>query len=132
MLLYYLDEKGHEHFESSAINEKLVNRLTIELEKFKICEGEVEMSKQKQEAISDLASKKSLTLPLTVATRSNRVVDDGIEVPRHTDLYYRNRDGHLMKESEEVKDGFRGAQLALSKVVDKAFTGWTVKTQKQE
>ena len=90
------------------------------------------MSKQKQEAVSDLASKKLLTLPLTVAARSNRVVDDGIEVIGHTDLYYRNRDGHLMKESEEVKDGFGGAQLALSKVVDKAFTGWTVKTQKQE
>ena len=91
------------------------------------------MSKQKQAAASsDRASKKSLAIPLIVATRSGRGVEDEIAVSR-TDLRRRNRDVHLMERLEDAKAGFRGVRFAaLSKVVDKAFTGWTIKTQKQE
>ena len=72
------------------------------------------MSKRKQEAVnSDLASKKPLALPLTIAGRSDR------------------ENEHLMEVLKEAKASFRRARLvALSKVVNKAFTGWTIKTQK--
>ena len=91
------------------------------------------MSKRKQEVVnSDLASKKSLALPLAVAGRGNPEIADEIEVSRHTDLCFQNRDEHLMKERKEVKVSPRRTQLiALSKVVNRAFTGWTIKTQRQ-
>ena len=92
------------------------------------------MSQQKQEAVnSDLANRKSLAFPLAVARRGNQEIVDEIGVSQHTLSRQRNRDEHLMKVLEETKASFRQAQLtALSKVVDKAFTGWTIKTQKQE
>ena len=74
------------------------------------------MSKQKQEAVnSDSASKKPGVFPVIVAGRSDR------------------ENEHLIKRLEKAKSSFRQPRLAaLSKVVNKAFTGWTIKTQKQE
>ena len=88
------------------------------------------MSKQKQAVInSDLTSKQSRAFPLAVVGSSDREATDEIGGARHTDLCYRNRGGHFMVDREETKSRSRRAQLtALSKVVNKAFTGWTIKT----
>ena len=90
------------------------------------------MSKRKQEVVnSDLASKKSLALPLVVAGRSNPQIADEIEASQHTDRCCRNRDAHFMEGLEKAKANSRRVQLtALSKVVNRAFTGWTIKTQR--
>jgi len=82
------------------------------------------MSKRKQEMVnSDIANKKSPATPLAK-------IADEIEVSGHTDLCRRKRDTHLMEGPVEVKASSRRAQLnALSKFVNKAFTGWTIKTQ---
>lgn len=90
------------------------------------------MSRRKQEVVnSDLAGKKSLALPLAVAGRDNLQLADEIEVSRHADRCCRNRGAHFMEGLEKVKASSRRAQLtALSKVVNKAFTGWTIKTQR--
>ena len=89
------------------------------------------MSKRKQEAINlDLASKESLSPPLVVAGKSEPEKADEIEVSRHTDLCDQNRDVHHTEERKEARANSRRAQLtALSKVVNTAFTGWTIKTQ---
>jgi len=89
------------------------------------------MSKRKQEVVnSDIASKKSPATPLAIAGRGNLEIADEIEVSRHTDLCRRKRDIHLMEGPAQVKASSRRAQLnALSKFVNKAFTGWTIKTQ---
>lgn len=89
------------------------------------------MSKQKQAVVnSDLTSKRSLAFPLTVVGRNDREVADEIGGAQHTDLCCRNRGGHLMEKIERMKASSRRTQLtALSKVVNKAFTGWTIKTQ---
>ncbi len=91
------------------------------------------MSKRKQEVVnSDLASKKSLALPAAVAGRGNQKIADEVGVARHTDPLCQNCDEHLMKERKETKVSSRRTQLvALSKVVNRAFTGWTIKTQRQ-
>ena len=91
------------------------------------------MSKRKQELVnSDLASKKSLALPAAVAGRSDREIADEVGVTEHTDPRFQNCDEHLMKKQRETKVNSRRTQLvALSKVVNRAFTGWTIKTQRQ-
>ena len=90
------------------------------------------MSKRTQEMVnSDLASKKSLVLPAAVARRDNQERADGIGDPPHTDLCHQNRDACLKEERKETKATSRRVQLtALSKVVNTAFTGWTIKTQR--
>ena len=90
------------------------------------------MSKREHEAVnSDLASKKSLVLPLAVGGRSNPERADEVEVSRHTNLCDRNCDARFIKERKESKANSRRVQLAaLSKVVNTAFTGWTIKTQR--
>lgn len=89
------------------------------------------MSKRKQEAVNlDIASKESLASPLVVAGRDEPEKADEIEVSRHTDLCYRNRDSRSIEERKEARASSRRVQLtALSKVVNTAFTGWTIKTQ---
>lgn len=89
------------------------------------------MSKRKQEVVnSDLVSKKSLTFPLAVVENDNPKTADETGVSQHTDLRYRNRDARFREERKETKVSSRRAQLvALSKFVNKAFTGWTIKTQ---
>ena len=91
------------------------------------------MSKRKQELVnSDLASKKSLALPAAVAGRGDREIADEVGVAQQTDPRCQNCDEHLMKERKETKASSRRTQLvALSKVVNRAFTGWTIKTQRQ-
>ena len=90
------------------------------------------MSKREQETVnSDLASQKSLVLPLAVGGRSNpeRADEDGVS--RHTNLCDQNCDVRFIEERKEAKANSRRAQLtALSKVVNTAFTGWTIKTQR--
>ena len=90
------------------------------------------MAKRTQEVVnSDLASMKSPALPLAVAGRDNPVMADTIEVSQDTGIYRRKLDKHPMKEQKKVKGRSRRTQLiALSKVVNRAFTGWTIKTQR--
>ena len=87
------------------------------------------MSKRKQEMVnSDLTSKHSPTLPLAVAGSGHPEIANEIGGSRHTDRGCRNRDAR--EKRKETKANSRRAQLtALSKVVNRAFTGWTVKTQ---
>ncbi len=89
------------------------------------------MSKRKQELVnSDLASKKSLTLPAAVVGRRDQDIADEVGVTEHTDPRFQNCEEHLMKKRKETKVNSRRTQLvALSKVVNRAFTGWTIKTQ---
>ncbi len=91
------------------------------------------MSKRKQEVVnSDLASKRSLALPAAVAGRGDQEIADEVGVTEHTDPRCQNFDEHLMKERKETKVSSRRTQfVALSKVVNRAFTGWTIKTQRQ-
>ena len=88
------------------------------------------MSKRKQELVnSDLASKKSLAHPLAVSGRGNREIADEVGVTEQADPRFQNCDEHLMKKGKETKVSSRRTQLvALSKVVNRAFTGWTIKT----
>ena len=89
------------------------------------------MSKRKQEAVnSDLASQRPLALPSTVVGSNNPEIADETGMSRHKDISYRNRDAYFIEERKEAKVSSRRAQLvALSKFVNKAFTGWTIKTQ---
>ena len=91
------------------------------------------MAKRKQEVVnSDSASMKSRALPLPVAERDNPEVADGIEVLQDMSMCGRNLEERPMKEQKEAKVSSRRTQLiALSKVVNRAFTGWTIKTQRQ-
>lgn len=90
------------------------------------------MRKRKQEEVNtNMESKKSVTLPLAVAGRSNQKIADEIGDSRNTDLRCRNRDEYLIEKLAAVKANSRRTQLtALSKVLNKAFTGWTIKTQR--
>lgn len=89
------------------------------------------MSKEKRAVVnSDLTSKRSLALPSAVAERRNQKMIDEIGEVRHTDTSYRNRGGNHSVNPKGVKASSRRTQLlALSKFVNKAFTGWTIKTQ---
>ena len=90
------------------------------------------MSKRKQEAISDSASKESLTLPLSVAERRDQEVAGEKRIAQDTVGYCPNRDEHIVAGLKKGRTSFRPVQFTtLSRVVDKAFTGWTIKTQKQ-
>ena len=89
------------------------------------------MSKRKQELVnSDLASKKQLALPAAVAGSGDREIADEVGVTEYTGPRFQNCDEYLMKKRKETKVNSRRTQLvALSKVVNRAFTGWTIKTQ---
>ena len=90
------------------------------------------MAKRTQEVVnSDLAGMKSPALPLAVAGRDNPVIADEIKVSQDTGICRQNSDEHPMKEQKEAKVSSRRTHLiALSKVVNRAFTGWTIKTQR--
>ena len=89
------------------------------------------MSKRKEEVgKSDLSRKKSLATSLAVAARDNREKAHDSGISQHTDLCYQNRDARSIEKRRETKANSRRVQLtALSKVVNTAFTGWTIKTQ---
>ena len=90
------------------------------------------MSKQKQEVISDLVSKKSLTLPTIVAERKDQELAGEARISRDRVLCCSNHNERIVAAQEGAKTSFRQVQLAtLSKAVAKAFTGWTIKTQRQ-
>ena len=85
------------------------------------------MSKRKQEVTLNSASNKSLTLPLTVAEKHDRERAGEIDTVRR----YSNPNEHIVRELGRAKTNFKPVQLTtLSKVVDRAFTGWTIKTEK--
>ncbi len=92
------------------------------------------MAKHEQAAVNpNSAGTQALVFPPSVDARSNRLVEDEINVSRHTAQCRRNRRNHFMTGRSIAKTGSRAVQLAaLSKVVNKAFTGWTVKTEKPE
>ena len=89
------------------------------------------MPKQRQrETYSDLEDKRSLSLPTVVSEGSDQEVSDDIEISRGVVLGRPKRYGHLIQELEKAKYSIRQVQLAtLSKVVNRAFTGWTIKTE---
>ena len=89
------------------------------------------MSKQRQEdTYSDSADKKSLALSPIVTGRNNQEASTDAGISGRTIIDWQNRDEHLMQKLEKAKYSVRRVQLAtLSKAVNKAFTGWTIKTQ---
>ena len=89
------------------------------------------MSKRKQEVVnSDIGSRQSPASPLAVVGSDNPETADETGVSQHTDLCDRNRDARSIEKRKEAKASSRRVQLtALSKVVNTAFTGWTIKTQ---
>ena len=91
------------------------------------------MSKQRQEeTYSDLENQKPLSSPPIVAEGSDQEVSVDTEISRRTVMGRQSRYGHFIQELEKAKCGIRQVQLAtLSRVVNKAFTGWTIKTQSE-
>ena len=89
------------------------------------------MSKRKQEVVnSDIGGRQSPASPLAVVGSGNTETVDNAGVSQHTDLCDRNRDVRMTEERKETTVSSRRAELvALSKFVNKAFTGWTIKTQ---
>lgn len=89
------------------------------------------MSKQRQEdTYSDLENKKPLSSPPIVAKGSDQEVSVDTELSRRTSMGRQSRYGRVMQELDKAKCGIRQVRLAtLSRVVNKAFTGWTIKTQ---
>lgn len=89
------------------------------------------MSKQKQEATSDLTSTKSLIFPLIVAEKHDHGVAGETRISGDRVLRPSNRGERILAASEAAQTSSSPVQFStLSKVVGKAFTGWTIKTQK--
>lgn len=89
------------------------------------------MFKQKRSAISDLANEKPTAASLTVVAQHNRRVAGETGMGRGRQLRYPNRGERITRETGGVEANSEPVQLTtLSKVVDRAFTGWTIKTQK--
>ena len=90
------------------------------------------MSKRKKEMISDLTSKESLAPPLSVAERRDQEIASEKRIAQDRIRYCPSRDTHIAAGRKKGRASFRPVQFTtLSRVVDKAFTGWTIKTQKQ-
>ena len=91
------------------------------------------MSKQRQEeTYSDLENKQPLSSPPIVDEGTDQEVSVDTEISRRTVMSRQSRYGHFIQELEKAKYGIRQVQLAtLSRVVNKAFTGWTIKTQSE-
>lgn len=89
------------------------------------------MSKQRlEDSYSDLEEKESVSLPPIAAEESYQNVSDDTEISRRRVMEKKNRYEHLIEEVEKAKHSIRRVQLAtLSRVVNTAFTGWTIKTQ---
>lgn len=91
------------------------------------------MSKQRQEeTYSDLENKKPLSSPSIVAEENDQETSVDTEISRRTVKGGQRRYGDLIQELDKAKCGIRQVQIAtLSRVVNKAFTGWTIKTQNE-
>ena len=89
------------------------------------------MSKQRQEEIhSDGENQKPVSLPPIVANGSDQELSVDTELPRRTSMGRQSRYGRVIQELDKAKCGIRQVRLAtLSRVVNTAFTGWTIKTQ---
>lgn len=90
------------------------------------------MSRQRQEeTYSDLEDKRLLSLSPTVTEGGDQEMSDATKISRSVVIGRQNRHGHLIQELEKAKCSIRQVQFAtLSKVVNRAFTGWTIKTQR--
>ena len=87
-------------------------------------------TQRQKETYSDTEEKRSPSLPTVVSEESNQEVSDDIKISRSVVIGRQDRYGHLIQELEKAKCSIRKVQLApLSKVVNRAFTGWTIKTQ---
>ena len=91
------------------------------------------MSEQRQEGTySDLERKKTLSSSPIVAKGSDQEVSVDTEISPRTVMGRQSSYRHLIQELEKAKCGIRRVQPAtLSRVVNKAFTGWTIKTQRE-
>lgn len=89
------------------------------------------MSKQRlEDSYSDLEEKESVSLPPIAAEGSYQNVSDDTEISQRRVMEKESRYEHLIQEVEKTKHSIRRVQLAtLSRVVNTAFTGWTIKTQ---
>lgn len=89
------------------------------------------MSKQRlEDSYSDLEEKESVSLPPIAAEESYKNPSDDTGISRRRVMEKENRYEHLIQEVEKTKQSIRRVQLAtLSRVVNTAFTGWTIKTQ---
>ena len=89
------------------------------------------MSKQRREdSHSDLEEKESVSLPAIAAEGSSQNVSDDTGISRRRVMEKEHRYEHLIQGVEKAKHSIRRVQFAtLSRVVNTAFTGWTIKTQ---
>ena len=89
------------------------------------------MSKQKQrETYSDLEDKRLLSLSPTVTEGGDQEMPDNTKISRSVVMGRQNRYGHPTQELEKAPCSIRQVQFTtLSKVVNRAFTGWIIKTQ---
>ncbi len=89
------------------------------------------MSKQRlEDSYSDLEEKESVSLPPIAAEESYKNPSDDTGISRRRVMEKENRYEHLIQEVEKTKQSIRRVQLTtLSRVVNTAFTGWTIKTQ---
>lgn len=89
------------------------------------------MSKQRlEDSYSDLEEKESVSLSPIAAEESYKNPSDDTGISRRRVMEKENRYEHLIQEVEKTKQSIRRVQLAtLSRVVNTAFTGWTIKTQ---
>ncbi len=89
------------------------------------------MSKQRlEDSYSDLEEKESVSPPPTAAEGSYQNLSDDTGISRRRVMEKENRYKHLIQGVEQAKHSIRRVQLTtLSRVVNTAFTGWTIKTQ---
>ena len=89
------------------------------------------MSKQRlEDSYSDLEEKESVSLSPIAAEESYKNPSDDTGISRRRVMEKENRYEHLIQEVEKTKQSIRRVQLTtLSRVVNTAFTGWTIKTQ---
>ena len=89
------------------------------------------MSKQRlEDSYSDLEEQESVSLPPIDAEGSHQNLSDDTGISRRRVIEKENRYEHLIQGVEKAKHRIRRVQLAtLSRVVNTAFTGWTIKTQ---
>ena len=89
------------------------------------------MFKQRHTVISDLVDKKSVALPSTVVAQQDQRVAGETRMTGGRHLRCVNRAEHITRERSGMEADSKPVQLAtLSKAVDRAFTSWTIKTQK--
>lgn len=89
------------------------------------------MLKQRLEDTNpDLEDKESVSLSPTAAEEGYQNVPDDTGISRCRVMEKENRYEHLIQGVKKAKHSIRRVQLVtLSRVVNTAFTGWTIKTQ---